>query len=96
MRVASSQGKDFTHNDFFLCYVRERVEVTISNMVDDTGLVRGKDRERVKGREGGEKKEGRDEKTKRPSSCQLNRGTEVTAGRGLSESLPEGGGHRVR
>ncbi len=49
VRVTSSQGKDFTHDDlFFKLSERERVEVTISEMVGDTELVRGKHRAEIR------------------------------------------------
>lgn len=66
--------------------------MTISEMVDDTGLVRGKDRESER-KERKKKKKTTEQRREDQTSQQLSdeQGTEVTTRRGgLSESLPEG------
>lgn len=82
-------GRDYTHNDFLMLSERKRQS-------PDTGLVWGKDRVWQKERGNQENTESRDEKTKRPSSCQLNRGTDVTTGgvRGGFLCRERGGGTR--
>lgn len=91
-KCASGFLKDFTHHDFlsfFNCYVRAGVEATITDMVDDTQLVRGEDRESERKRGGGGEKTERAEMRREDQTSQQLSGEQGGGGGGAPGTVEE-------